>query len=229
MGERSRGGLVVGVVVGLFGAAAMAADTAAPPVEARSRIVVHAYDRAHLPPGALAAAGRQVSTILGKAGLEVTWRDRSNCARPDQRTADCGEPVEATDLVLMIRSRADAPASVTCGAMGLALLPPEGGTGTQASVFLDDVSRLARDGRASVAQILGHAAAHEIGHLLLGTHAHSPGGIMRAVWTKKDLDSAAWGRLTFTPEQGARISAEAASRQRMRDPRHGPAPEEPVV
>jgi hypothetical protein len=215
--------------MGLFSATTMAAGANAPPFEGRPRIVIHVYDHAHLPAGALAGAGREVSRILGKAGLDVRWWDRSNCGIPDRRTADCSEPVEATDLVLRIRARVDAPASVPSDAMGLALLPLEGGTGTQASVFLDDVYRLARDGRASLAQILGHAAAHEIGHLLLGPHAHSPRGIMRAVWAQKDLDSASRGGLTFTLEQGARIRDEAASRQRSRDMRHAQATEGPVV
>jgi hypothetical protein len=44
--------------------------------------------------------------------------------------------------------------------------------------------------------------AHEIGHLLLGTNAHSPMGIMRPNWQGQELRSIGMGTLLFTPDQG---------------------------
>jgi len=48
--------------------------------------------------------------------------------------------------------------------------------------------------------VLGHAMAHEIGHLLL-PYGHSPTGLMRAEWEAKDLRLAANRQLNFTSEQ----------------------------
>ena len=49
---------------------------------------------------------------------------------------------------------------------------------------------------------LGHVIAHEIGHLLLPTRAHSPSGIMKA---GLDGERAAQGALFFTREQARQI------------------------
>jgi hypothetical protein len=35
--------------------------------------------------------------------------------------------------------------------------------------------------------LLGRAIAHETGHLLLGTSRHTPSGLMRAVWSQKEI------------------------------------------
>jgi hypothetical protein len=53
--------------------------------------------------------------------------------------------------------------------------------------------------------LLGHAMAHEIGHVLLGTTEHSPEGIMKARWGKPDYQRAAMGFLEFSPSQRAAI------------------------
>ena len=50
-------------------------------------------------------------------------------------------------------------------------------------------------------ELLGHAAAHEIGHLLLGSTGHSPAGIMRASWEVKDLWHLPHSGLIFLPRQ----------------------------
>ncbi len=43
--------------------------------------------------------------------------------------------------------------------------------------------------------------AHEIGHLLLGTNAHSRTGIMCSNWHGKELKSISMGTMIFTPPQ----------------------------
>ena len=58
------------------------------------------------------------------------------------------------------------------------------------------------------ARILGLAMAHEIGHLLLPFHSHSPRGIMRARWDRQDFQLATYGNLGFTPMQAELIRSE---------------------
>ena len=43
--------------------------------------------------------------------------------------------------------------------------------------------------------------AHELGHLLLGSNAHSSTGIMRAHWQGEELHRLSRGSLEFTSEQ----------------------------
>lgn len=50
-------------------------------------------------------------------------------------------------------------------------------------------------------QILGHAIAHEIGHLLLASDTHSLFGIMKADYDRKDLVILGEGNLFFTAEE----------------------------
>ena len=54
--------------------------------------------------------------------------------------------------------------------------------------------------------VLGHTAAHEIGHMLL-PRGHSSRGIMRARLRKADWERAAKGTLLFTRRQSEQLSA----------------------
>jgi len=97
------------------------------------------------------------------------------------------------------------------GTLGIAA-QTEKGTPGSASVFYNRAEQLARGGAASLAVILGHAAAHEIGHLLLGSNSHSPLGVMRSRWSRQDLQNAMAGNLLFTPEQAEAMKARVFSR-----------------
>jgi hypothetical protein len=68
-------------------------------------------------------------------------------------------------------------------------------------VFYDSVKKLHQDWHVNIARILGHTMAREIGHLLLGTNAHSRIGIMRPNWQGQELREIGMGTLLFTPEE----------------------------
>lgn len=87
------------------------------------------------------------------------------------------------------------------------------GRGSMASIFHYRVKELAERGMVSHCQALGHAMAHEIGHLLLGTAEHSSRGIMRARWEREDLRDAARRCLVFDPQQAERIRREVDVRR----------------
>jgi hypothetical protein len=46
--------------------------------------------------------------------------------------------------------------------------------------------------------VLGHAIAHELGHLVIPGDAHG-GGIMRPYWAYREWEQALKGSLLFTP------------------------------
>jgi hypothetical protein len=75
------------------------------------------------------------------------------------------------------------------------------------NIFYPMVEQLSERVQIDSHQILGAAVAHEIGHLHLGTNsqAHSPTGIMRGVWSHREIELVRFGQLTFTREQGERI------------------------
>jgi hypothetical protein len=82
-----------------------------------------------------------------------------------------------------------------------------------AYILYSRIETLAADGDASLSDILGHAMAHEIGHLLLGP-GHSQVGIMQAEWTREDLARAARNELSFTPQQMELLLAAVYSAKR---------------
>jgi len=83
---------------------------------------------------------------------------------------------------------------------GVAFLGADG-MGAYSDVFYGSVERLHSQAHSNVGRVLGHVMAHEIGHLLIGSHAHSPWGIMSAKWHDQELQRLEMGRLLFTPEQ----------------------------
>ena len=58
--------------------------------------------------------------------------------------------------------------------------------------------------------ILGSVMAHEIGHLLLGSHAHAISGIVRGHWESGELHQIAMGTLRFLPWQEQRMRLRVA-------------------
>jgi hypothetical protein len=79
------------------------------------------------------------------------------------------------------------------------------GKGCYADLFYEPIQQLQEETHVSPSVILGHAMAHELGHLLLGTSSHSPNGLMRSHWTGEDLANASKGNLRFTWEQSLTI------------------------
>jgi hypothetical protein len=68
--------------------------------------------------------------------------------------------------------------------------------------------------------VLGHAMAHEIGHVLLGSSEHASSGLMQARWTPATLRLASAGLLAFRREEAERIGA---GLQRIQARRQSPA------
>jgi hypothetical protein len=95
--------------------------------------------------------------------------------------------------------------------MGVSYLSAAG-IGCYADLFYDRAQHLHEISGASLASILGHAIAHELGHLLLGTNSHSPAGIMRARWQPADLASASKGALLFSTVESQAMKNKLDSR-----------------
>jgi hypothetical protein len=89
-------------------------------------------------------------------------------------------------------------------------------------VFYHRVEELARKAQGLQYQILGNTMAHEIGHLLLGSTGHSPTGIMKAKWSREELQPSAIGFLVFTPQQATLIQNDVTNRVRGENPHDRP-------
>jgi hypothetical protein len=73
--------------------------------------------------------------------------------------------------------------------------------GTMASIFLAPARDQAAAANVPWVLVLSYAAAHEVGHLLLGDRAHTSRGLMRAHWDRGDYMAMSQNRLHFTNEQ----------------------------
>ena len=94
--------------------------------------------------------------------------------------------------------------------MGVALSSSPTTRAHVAYVFYHRVKNLTGANGVHVAPVLGAAMAHEIGHLLLPPNPHSQTGLMRADWTKADLQLVQRSLLVFTAEQGECIRSRMA-------------------
>jgi hypothetical protein len=171
-------------------------------------ITVQVYNWAHVAPETLAAAEGEGTRIFREAGVWVLWL---NCPLSPSEAKEfpiCAEPCPWGRFALRIVY--DVPAGFGKTSLGVAL----NDTGIYASVFYQRVDEFANEGIATHSQILGHAMAHEIGHLLLDLRGHTTFGIMRGHWNVQDLRSASMGSLLFSPGESALIRDAATRRMR---------------
>ncbi len=180
------------------------------------RITIQVYNRASVAPRTLAAAEAEADRIFRDAGIATSWLNCPLSISEAQANPICIEPCPPNRLA--VRIIADAPADSAKMLLGVAL--SEGGI--YATIYYLRVDTNAKLQIAGHSQILGHAMAHEIGHLLLGPVPHTPSGIMRGQWTAEGLQSMAVGAIHFNPQQSALIRQAAMLRLRVQN---SPAPE----
>ena len=170
---------------------------AVPMLASQPQITISVYDNARIPEQLLAGAIEHASRIFLKAGLQTQWLDCSIGVIGVQRAPDCEAPFGPTHLALRIVRGSWMDGDAT---FGVAFLSGEG-KGVYCNVFYSSVEKFHTDWHISIPPILGHVMAHELGHLLLGTHAHSQIGIMLPEWHGSELRSLTMGGLLFTQQQ----------------------------
>ena len=166
------------------------------PVIQEPPVTVSVHNDAGIPLAVLLQAESEASRLFRPSGLELRWL---NCSPPQlfkQNPSECATADFPRHLQLRIAKHS---LNLNEFAMGISYLSADG-TGCYANLFYDRAQLIheTSPSHVSVATILGHGIAHELGHLLLGTNSHSPFGIMRARWQPADLASASQGRLLFS-------------------------------
>ncbi len=193
MGFSSGWGLALGSVL-LWGSVATAQDRSL-------EITVLVNDSAGVKPSVLRKAEREAGRLFDAAGIEIQWL---NCAETDE----CRHILGPKEFVLHIVPGGQTRSDFVFGEAFLG----EDGRGQYCDIFFDRLQQT--QGDANLAALLGAVSAHELGHLLLGSHSHSGIGIMEPRWGQQGLRNVGMGRLLFTPQQARsmrnRISAGAA-------------------
>jgi hypothetical protein len=173
-------------------------------------VTVEVYNRTGVEPKVLKAAEDEAFRIFRHAGFEVAWLDCSPSISKGERNAICSEPFSATRFAIRVISH--TPPGYVKTLLGVSF--PFTNGGTLMTVFYDRVNELANKHIATQAQILGHAIAHEMGHLLLGPTFHDGLGIMREPWTAEDLQRLATGTLLFSARESILMQCELTHRIR---------------
>jgi hypothetical protein len=184
----------------------------AAPIEAPLTIFI--YDRAHVGSKTLIQAEVLASEIFERAGVETQWTTQSvsdHAALLNDFSAAtdkvCAESLGSATLRAEILPF--APRGFSPQALGYAL--PCAKSGMQVTIYADRVETVSRTTLAAFYRVLGHALAHEVGHVLLRSCAHDNSGLMKGVWAKSDWQRAAVSRLPFTQGQ-ARVMRQQLQR-----------------
>ena len=172
-------GLLLLALVGIPASAGAGAEPMPGPA-----VVVRFYKVA-VPAEEFSAARRLAAGILDAAGIAVSWSGCWPEAGPLPQA--CHRPPGFGEVILHVVPATDANALNHRQSLGFSLIDRGTSTGTVAHVYPDRVAALAEGSDADRVCLLGRVIAHEIGHLLMGTNQHSTRGLMRAVWSKPEL------------------------------------------
>ena len=182
---------------------------AAPAVAEELRMTV--YDGAGLPAAIRAEAADSLGRIFRLAGVNVIWVDGDLGAEESSRvyfpeparkgrelTAGCAARRE-----IALKIHPAAAAGIPPAVLGMA--HPMVHAGLNVQVFYDRVGRTASRQNARIGTILAHVIGHEIGHVLLRSNDHGPGGIMSSRWIDSDYRVMSGSGLLFRKPETERI------------------------
>jgi hypothetical protein len=159
---------------------------------------VRVYDVVGLTDADRTAALAAATASLQSAAIAPTWTICSPAV------SACALKPGRGELVLrLVRTNLAAP---TSAALGDAHVSSHDG-GVLATIYFDRVRRISAQARMQTATLAGYAIAHELGHLLLSSPAHSARGLMRAVWKLGELQRGDASDWRFTREDARRIGA----------------------
>jgi hypothetical protein len=163
------------------------------------QLVVAVYDDAGVAPEIVLRGEAHADRMFKAAGIEVRWRNPVW----EQGSSALPKAAKAEGIRLNVRILPHSR-DLAGEIFGLAFVG-EDGRGQQADVFYSGIAKLSAHGSPDAAVVLGAVIAHEVGHLLLGSHSHSATGIMRGHWDGGELQLAAAGQFGFGPEQGVKM------------------------
>jgi hypothetical protein len=171
------------------------------------QITVSVFSDVPISPDLLASAEQRAQEIFVNVGVDITWINCTLTKTQSDPDPACRRGYGPDDFVLRITAHGSSATSDAT--FGVAFLGSDG-RGRYADVFWNRAQELYANSKLGVDQILGSVMAHEMGHLLLGLHAHSVSGLMRARWGSGELRGINMGTLLFLPEQGKRMRARIA-------------------
>jgi len=182
--------------------AALFASVAPCPVNAAPSLEVRVYNHAGVSDGEVTRMTSVAASVLRRAGIGMISVVCSPLPDEGVGPAECGTALGPSDMLLEILAAPTAPV----GRRALGLTRPSERSPMMSEVYYSVAIHLAAQPDAVQApELLGYALAHEIGHALLGAHAHSASGIMAARFSRPQLEDMARGCLYFSSRQAGRL------------------------
>jgi hypothetical protein len=164
------------------------------------RLMISVFNDADVSGGTLRQAEEEAERVFRRAGIEVKWLNCYAAGAP-QESGDCREVKFPAHLHLRIVRKA---LRLKEGVLGVSFLGADG-IGCQADLFYERMEELENSKRGTLASLLAHVAAHEVGHLLLGTNSHAPTGIMQGRWTDEQVAGINLAGLYFSAAESVRM------------------------
>ncbi len=165
-----------------------------------SALQVQVFDYAGLNPAALHQFIARTQEILASSGVSLEVDACSRGAAPCESHTGSSRQV----VIRVVADTGKNMKNVRVEKLGMSVAGHDGGT--YATVFLKPAEEKASDANLPRIVVLAYAAAHEIGHLLLG-EAHCPQGLMKAIWNMNDFQAMAQNNLHFSPEQTRELTS----------------------
>ena len=177
--------------------------------QSEQQVFVSVYNDAGVPPLLLHRAEDNAARIFRRAELDVIWM---TCSKGSSGESRCPGAIRSSQIYFHIVSES---LTLSDNAFGVAFLDSDG-VGHYADLFFDPIQKLATSFAPAEAEIMGSVMAHEIGHLLLGSKAHSRAGIMEAHWSAEELKYIAEGNFAFTRPQCEKMLSRVAAQAHLK-------------
>ena len=126
------------------------------------------------------------------------------CQRAAQPSCQQLSPEMRSVQVRILRERKVLTNGVRRSALGYSVAGRQGGR--YGVILLDAIKQQAGVADVPPMMLAAYAAAHEIGHLILGADAHGPNGLMKGNWDRTDMEAMFENRVHFSRDQEARIA-----------------------
>jgi hypothetical protein len=178
-----------------------AQDVAVTPATSEPVLYVHLIDEVNLANDVRDRFIAEVERGLRAASVRSIWLNCPNKLSPHSPAGCGGELAGAVSIRIWPRKMMGRDL-----ALGYSVAGPDGGT--YGTICYPTVERAAQIAQVPVVKLLALATLHEIGHLLLGSNAHWPWGIMNPFWER--------GRFNEMLERGVHFNVAQAKLMRAR-------------
>lgn len=199
--------VAIAVIGSIFIIGAVTGPAVGSPEESKgAEVTVRLYDQAGIGAKKLERARGIVDRIFRLSGVSIRWVP---CATDGSETKqECVQLLGNNEITLRIVSRSLSEQKATGHFTGgrAHRIRNLKGAGF-ASIFVDRLEKMVAEQKLSLAIVLGHIIAHEVGHILLPQNSHSRRGLMRSRFQWEDWQQANQGRLHFTKGQAKKIVA----------------------